>query len=315
MLVVCYVSANPAKTVFTVALGKIKYFEMALTLARSFLANNISPDLQFWIYTDTSRALPRYLRHKVKLKPLAATWASPGLGFKINFDQFAPLGPSLFIDCDCLVTSDLQHVFEKFDGSGIGVTGFSIAKGEWCGVDVAKVLTATGLQSMPRFNGGLYYIDRRNPLVTRIFEHARKEQERYDSLGFARLGKQMNDEPLNSLALAKFDIRPISDDGSIMSDVNCDVGSRVDALGFGATIVNYPVGHPGHKWWYANSVAHPSIVHYGSHVHRSIFVRREALKLKAYCDWSLSRNLVARVADPAFRLVSAAWSGPRSRGL
>lgn len=315
MLAVCQMTARPAKTVFTVALGEDKYFNMALTLARSFLANNKSQDLQFWIYTDRARALPRRLRQRIKLRTLAMPWASPSLEFKTNFDQFAPPGPSLFVDCDCLIVNDLQHVFEMFDGSEVGVAGLSVVNGEWCGADVARVLAATGLKSMPRFNGGLYYIDRRSPLVTSIFEHARMGRAKYDGLGFVRLGKQMNDEPLNSLALARFDVKPIGDDGSIMSDVNCDLGSRVDALGGGATIVNYPVGHPGHKWWYGNSVVHPSIVHYGSHGNRSIFLRREALKLIAFCDWRVPRGLVARVVDPFFRLLAAAWSGPRARRL
>ncbi|MDT9694177.1 hypothetical protein Q5762_38780, partial [Streptomyces sp. P9(2023)] len=55
-------SAINTKSVFTIATGKVTYFNMAINLARSFEWHNSTSDLLFSIVTDSNLSLPPDLK-------------------------------------------------------------------------------------------------------------------------------------------------------------------------------------------------------------------------------------------------------------
>lgn len=301
-------------TVFTVAAGNDKYFRMAVGLARSFQIHNFDKNINFIIFTDQQRKLPDDLIN-IKLNVLPSTIPLTGLDFKVNFDSFPLIGKNIFIDSDCFVLRELKNVFAQFSGMSVGVAGIRVAGGDWCGADLQKVLQLTGFNGLIRFNGGFYYIDMDHPNTSQIFESARWWASRYDELGFERLGCSFNDEPLISLSLAQHDERFIKDDGSIAADLNFDVGSYVDVLLYGATLLNRPIGHLGRKWWYENELVKPSIVHYGSGGFKKYIYVREVFKMKLFHEYKIPRFLVLSIVDPFIRFVYKIWANQKGTTL
>ena len=77
-------STAPKRAVLTVAAGKIVYWQMAITLARSFEVWNRENDIPLYILSDLGLNLPRSLRKTqlIKVEPGAlgrgfASKASP----------------------------------------------------------------------------------------------------------------------------------------------------------------------------------------------------------------------------------------------
>ncbi len=296
------------RCVFTVATGADKYFRMAIELARSFRLHNKNNEIEFSIFTDRNQLLPPDLR-SVEIRSLPTKLSKPGLDFKINFDRIAPQAKCLFLDCDSFVLNDLSPVFERFEGCSVGVVGVNVSEGEWCGADVKSVLRMTGLSQITRFNGGLYYVNMLDPKTNLIFDAARRWTSRYAQLGFSPLGANLNDEPLNALAMAEHSIPSIPDDGTIFADFNVARGSRIDVLIEGATLINHPMGHPGRKWWYVNEIVRPPILHYGSGGYGRYIYVRESMKLYLVHALGLPAACVYRFVDPFARGSYRIWRG------
>src|SRR4051794_20643482 len=146
----------PSRAVLTVAACKPIYFDLAIQLARSFEYWNSDNDIRFFILTDLDEPIPRGLR---KTHKIAVAKGSLGKGFsvKLQLDRFLPAEATLFIDADCLCLAPLDFVFDRFSGHSVSVVGGIIADGEWGG-DVAATCTAVGVASLPKFNGGIYYV-------------------------------------------------------------------------------------------------------------------------------------------------------------
>lgn len=253
-------TVTPGRAVFTLALGKDVYFRMAFALARSFLRHGTGGGLDFVLVTDrpvSERPPDLSMVRWIEVPP-----GTYGSGFcpKLYLDKLAPAEQSLFVDADCLVVRSLVEAFDVFAGKPVGVLGRAISSGEWFG-DVATTVRRLGVPNMPRFNGGVYYLEP-GVVCDAIYATARQLLPRYDELGFVRLRGSENDEVLMSAALAIHEVPPVLADGWIMhTAMEAPGGLEIDAL-MGSAVLYNPKGHPKHFDWTPLERMEPAIVHF-----------------------------------------------------
>lgn len=248
------------RSAFTIAVGKPIYLHMAIALARSFLRHNPSSAIRFAIVTD--RQVSCRPSDLGQVEWIEVPCGAYGRGFtpKLHLDRLAPTAHSLFIDADCLVTRPLEPVFKALAGRPVGVLGRPIWNGEWFG-DIASITARLGVSAMPRFNGGIYYLER-GPACTAIYETARSLLPQYDEIGFVRLRGTENDEVLMSAALAIHQVSALVEDGSIMhTAMEAPGGLKIDVLAGRALLLN-PRSHPRHFAWMPLERMEPAIVHF-----------------------------------------------------
>ncbi len=279
-------------SVFTIATGSQVYLDYAINLARSFALHNEIEKTSFYIVTDQQCTLPEDLSF-VKAAALPGEVASEGLTPKLYLDVLAPTEKALFLDSDCLIFRDLRFVFEHFNGRYVSVVGVAVADGDWCGPPAATLCSRFGLDSMPRFNGGLYYVER-GATATRVYETARQLRSQYDALGFHRHRTGLNEEPLVSLAMAIHSQAPIADDGSILSDLAAGLQrTSIDVLHGKSVLYNPPPPAARHKWWQTTRGAYsPAVIHFAE----GFPYNREAFKLSLKLTRSLPDNAVGAAA-------------------
>jgi hypothetical protein len=279
-------------SVFTIATGSQVYLRYAVNLARSFALHNKVENTSFHIITDQQCDLPADLSF-VKTAALPSEAAAEGLTPKLYLDLLAPTPRSLFLDSDCLVFRDLQFVFDRFRDRPISVVGVAVADGDWCGPPAAALCSQFGFAAMPRFNGGLYYVER-GAAATKIYQTARQLRSQYDALGFHRHRAGFNEEPLVSLAMAIHAQEPIADDGSILSDLGAGLqGTNIDVLHGKSVLYNPPPPSPRHKWWQSTRGAYsPAVIHFAD----GFPYNREAFKLMLKFTMSFSDKAAGAAA-------------------
>lgn len=233
---------------------------MAIALARSVLRWNEHLKIRLALITDRPRAdCPKDLR-SISWTTIGSDEFGTGFTPKLFLDQLAPGPQSLFIDADCLCVKPLSPVFEAFAGRPIGVVGRPIAEGEWFG-DVAAVCGKLGVAALPRFNGGVYYLEK-GAACSAVYETARSLLPRYDELGFVRLRGRENDEVLIAAAMALHGLSAMPEDGSIMhTALEAPGGVFVDVIRGRSLLLN-PKDHPKHFDWMPLEVMQPAIVHF-----------------------------------------------------
>jgi hypothetical protein len=143
------------RSVLTIATGKPIYWSMAMELARSFRYWHKGTDIKFSVITDMVDARAIIGVDKILISP-----GEFGIGFstKLHLDRFVTSGQTLFIDADCLCVRPLDSVFTRFKGKSVSVVGGTIADGEWFG-DVRRTCELAGVPCLPKFNGGIYYLE------------------------------------------------------------------------------------------------------------------------------------------------------------
>jgi hypothetical protein len=233
---------------------------MAAALARSFRLWHGQSDIGFALVTDRDRSfLPPDL---ADLNLIPVQPGSYGRGFtpKLHLDRFAPAAHSLFIDADCLCVGPLDAAFDKFKRHAVSVIGRDINTGDWFG-DVGTICGRFGIAAMPRFNGGVYYLEP-GDRCARVYETARELLPRYDEIGFRRLRGFPNDEVLISLAMALTGETPIPDHGDIMNSLLAGpAGLDIDVFK-GEALLHNPRGHPHYNEWYGMEELRPKLVHF-----------------------------------------------------
>jgi hypothetical protein len=246
--------------VLTIATAKPVYIRAAINLARSFGFWHRDSGIDFAIATDSPTALPPDLDW-VTVIPLQPGDLPDGFSSKLYVDRLAVSRRTLFIDADCLCVRPLHDVFARFKGVPVGVAGHSISGGEWFG-DIGTVLRRFQLSALPKFNGGIYYIERGSQ-STGVYDTARALEADYDAMGLVRLRGRANDELLIAIALALHGIGPVSDDGTLMAEpYSCPEGLYVRALMGRARLINPRPPSPLHRPWSPLHVANPAIVHF-----------------------------------------------------
>ncbi len=247
--------------ILTIATGKEIYIKLAVNLARSFKWWHPNTDIQFHLVTDQEERVPAEVRKYINIKKITPGELGQGFSSKLHLDQLAPEGQTLFIDSDCLIFGDLSHLFEAFKGYPVSVIGGYIAEGEWFG-DVAKICRDFNIHHLPKFNGGIYYIEK-GPIATQLYEKARELEKKYDEIGFIRLRNRPNDEVLMALAMQLYNQVPIPDDGTIMSDPQACRGIYTLDIIKGKTLMtNPPYPSANHQSWYPFEKVSPLIVHF-----------------------------------------------------
>lgn len=265
------------RAVLTLATGKPFYIRMAVNLARSFKWWHKNSLIRFFIATDQKEHIPRDLQdiEIIELKP-----AQYGQGFspKLYLDKLAPADQTIFIDADCLCTGPLEPAFDRFAGHAVSVVGGAISEGEWFG-DVAAVCRQFGVSALPKFNGGLYYLEKceeRN----RVYATVRELESRYDEIGLVRLRNRANEELLMAIAMALHNQKPIPDDGSISGNpLDCAGELSVDVVRGKSKLINSPQPDPMHRLWHPFAEARPLLVHFLGHHATTYPYKREELRL------------------------------------
>jgi len=205
------------RSVLTIATSKQLYVDMAINLARSFFWWHPGTNIKFILVTDLDIDLPIDLQDKVTLHKIRPDEVGSGFSSKLYMDRLAPEGQTLFIDSDCLVFDKLDWIFENFKGHDVSVLGGYIANGEWFG-DVKKICSDFGIPHMPKFNGGMYYVEK-GEIATAVYNKARELEKHYDEIGFVRLRNKPNDEVLMALAMQLHGQQPIDEEFKIMGDL------------------------------------------------------------------------------------------------
>ena len=311
------------RQVITIATGKKLYVDLAVNLARSFLLWHQQSDISFQLITDLPNAVPADVTEKIQLIAIRKGDIGEGFSTKLHLDKLINEGQTLFIDSDCLVYRNLEFAFEHFKGHAVSVVGGYIAKGEWFG-DVKHVCEHFGIKHMPKFNGGVYYLER-GEKASEVYQTAREIERDYDSIGFVRLRNRPNDEVILSVAMELHGEEPIPDDGEIMAEfVNFRSGVKSDLLNNVAELHN----DPAHKEYQPNwplKIARPAIVHFLGHYHQTLPYLKEVSLLKyvstgklptafarvvTYLQVTLPKETVGAIKN-AFRPIYHAFFGAR----
>jgi hypothetical protein len=278
------------RAILTIATGKKLYLDMAVNLARSFWLWNADSGIDFYLATDQPNDLPDDIKSFVKIIPIKPGELGEGFSPKLHLDKLAPTGQTLFVDSDCLIYGSLEAIFEKFKGRPVSVVGGYITSGEWFG-DVSVVCKKFNIKQIPKFNGGIYYIEN-GIKATEVYDKARELEIIYDEIGFIRLRGRPNDEVLMALAMELTGQTPIRDDGSILAEfVNFQSGIESDILKGVAALYNDPVKANYQKNWHL-TVARPAVVHFLGH-HNLLMPYIKEVKLLEYICY---KNLPAPVA-------------------
>jgi len=278
------------RAVLTIATGKPSYIKMAVNLARSFKRWHKNSSIRFALATDQKDLIPPDLLD-IEVIELQAGKYGQGFSPKLHLDTLASANQTLFIDADCLCVGSLEPVFDRFAGHAVSVVGRTISEGEWFG-NVASICSQFNIEDLPRFNGGVYYLEP-GDICSQVYATARSLEPRYDEIGFVRLRNRPNDEVLMALSMAIHGQSPIPEDGTIMnSTLACPGGLKIDVLGGSSRLFN-PRNHPHHNSWYELEEMNPVLVHFLSHqttVHPYI---REKIRL----DLTMARGLPAWLAS------------------
>lgn len=291
----CWRAAMPDRAIFTIATGKPVYIEMAAALARSVMLWNLLEAFPVYVVTDAPRSgLPSDL-HAVRIVSIAPGQYGTGFTPKLYLDRFAPAQRSLFIDADCLCCGPLDAAFRAFEGRAVATIGREISDGGWGGANVADVCKAFSVSAVPRFNGGVYYLER-GETCTQVYDTARALLPLYGEIGFELLRGAPNEELLVSLAMALHGQKPVAEDGTIMNSILAGPGGVELDVFKGRSRLSNPKDHHAHNPWYRQEELRPAVLHfcgsdttvypYGREILRLDLVRGKGWPLWAASLWA-----------------------------
>lgn len=267
------------RNVLTIATGKKVFVDMAVNLARSFLWWHQNSDIKFQLVTDQPQFVPADIIDKIQVIKAGPGQLGKGFSAKLQLDKLVSDGKTLFVDSDCLVFGSLDPVFDKFDGAGVSVIGDYISTGEWFG-DIGAVCKKFNVPHIPKFNGGLYYLEK-GETSKKVYETARELEHDYDKIGFARLRGLPNDEVLMALAMQLNGQQPVADDGTVMSDPQACPGEyKIDVISGNRVLVNPPYPNPLHQSWYPFTNVSPVVFHFLGYYTLHYPYLREVYRLK-----------------------------------
>jgi hypothetical protein len=305
----------PERAVLTLAIGKPLYLDMALNLARSFLWWHRESAIQFCLATDSKEPLPPDLA-KIHLIHLKAGQYGEGFSPKLSLDRLAPAQRTLFVDADCLFAGSSEPIFARFAGSAVSVVGGKISTGDWFG-DVRAICDRFGVAALPKFNGGIYYLEKGGTAAD-VYALAREFGKEYDALGLKRLRGWPNDELLMAIAMAVHSLEAIPDDGTIISDPQaCQGPLSLDVIRGGSRLINPPAPDPLHQSWYPFQEVSPLVVHFLGDFHESYQYQSAAQLLRFASAGPLTRALGTLYVSMTIRFPGWLWANakPRLRGV
>ncbi|RYG35057.1 hypothetical protein EON81_13835 [bacterium] len=197
------------RAVVTVAVGKDRYREQAVALARSL---RLIGDLTHRVLvTDQAEADCHDVFDEIVTPPASV---SPYL-LKLEVPALVSRRRILFLDSDSLVFRRLDRIFALSEGASVAARGRWISDGEWYG-ELDENLPKIGLDRIPMINGGMIYFDRE--LCGPVIEEAHRVAADYDSTGLNKFRGKVPDEPCIAIAMARAEgTRLLSDDLDTMN--------------------------------------------------------------------------------------------------
>jgi hypothetical protein len=291
------------RAVLTLAAGNPVYWRMAINLARSFLWWHKQSDIRFYIVTDLPDELPRDLSG-IEILRVPPDKLGRGFSAKLHLDELSPASKTLFVDADCLIVGNLESVFARFAGRPVSVVGGSISSGDWFG-DIDSICSHFGVTELPKFNGGIYYLEQ-GSLASQTYYRARELEQHYDELGLKCLRGRPNDELLMAISMSLQELKAIPEDGTIMSDPQaCPAELEVSVLRGRSRLVNPPPPDLRHQSWNPLHVVHPVIVHFLGDYTSGWRYRAEAKKLQLAMEHRWPVILAEGLVSGTF----SAWHG------
>jgi hypothetical protein len=256
--------------------------DLAFALARSYKYHN-GTNIPFCIISSKNYPLPHDLKW-VQKKVVSEAEVGPGLEFKLHLLDVAPSICSIFIDADSLVYDDISFLFKKFNADTPNVIGLKLTKGSWVDEDIEAACAEFGLDYIIRYCGALYYIVK-NEKGRKIFEYAMSLYK--SNRPFQRNERTMYDEPIMAMALSKYNVEPLPDDGNIWGDlVQFDYNSHLNVFKGPAEFKNIP-GSRNYKFWLPNGSYRSEILHVGSGNHNKKPWLFDSLRLKLHYKFFL----------------------------
>lgn len=290
------------QNVLTIATGKPLYLRLAENMARSFYYWNKDANIKFYLATDQAHLISEDVKSYVNIIPISKGEFGTGFSTKLHLDHIAPKGKTLFIDSDCLIYGNIQWIFDAFNGHPVSVVGNYISDGEWFG-DIKQVCKSFKLEKLPKFNGGIYYLES-GDISSRTYQTARDLEKKYDEIGFLRLRNTPNDEVLMAVAIALHNLPIVYDDGSMMSDPQaCQGKYHLDIIKGTTKMINPPYPSPLHQNWYPHHIVRPKIIHFlGSYAEGSTYLLeayrvKKALAQKSIFLHTIYGNLTIKYPD------------------
>ena len=267
----------PSRSVLTLATGRRLYLNLAINLARSFKRWHADSPIRFALATDQAEHLPGDLAD-IDVVELEPEQFGSGFSPKLYLNRIAPAEQTMFVDADCLCTGPLDAVFDRFAGRDVSVVGRPMGEGEWFG-NVAAICEQFDVPALPRFNGGLYYLEPGDTCEA-VYETAQQLEPRYEEIGFKRLRGSANEEVLMALSMAIHQQKPVPDDGTIMNTtLEAPGGTSLDTLR-GTSRMRNPASHPEHFAWNRMTEMHPQLVHFLGYQTTRYPYRREEIRLR-----------------------------------
>jgi hypothetical protein len=273
--------------IITLAYGLPKYIEMAKSLARSLQIH--SPQIPRSIVTDCIDDA-EILALFTTVIPLRREYGS-NVRQKLYLDMYSPYTNTLFIDSDCLVVRDLQFIFDSLEGISFSVPGENYltfgSKDPF--VDVDRILNHFGITKLPKFNGGLYYIEK-NEISTKMFDSARDILSKSSELGFLDFrGDGAADEPVVAVAMMLHNQNMFQDNGTMMrTPFGLKGPFDIDVLTGKSTFLK------------ENKVVSPAVLHFASEWCEHPAYVCETLKLKRLSEGN--KNTTNLILFPKFQL-------------
>jgi hypothetical protein len=266
------------RAVLTIATGKPIYISMAINLARSFKWWHKNSSIQFVLVTDQKDLVPPDLSD-IEVIELQVGQLGQGFAPKLYLEQLTPAHKTLFIDADCLCFGSLETVFDRFETHSVSAIGDTISQGEFFG-DVANICQQFQINALPRFVGGLYYLEK-NEISKRVFNTARELEAKYDDMGLVRLRGHRNEEPLIAIAMALNEQNPLSDDGTIKAERMCyQHRMKADVFQGIAKLWNHCKNSQDFPTWVHLTEASPIIVHFNGFYIESEPYTSEVIRLQ-----------------------------------
>lgn len=215
-----------SRGILTLAFGKPKFIEMAKALAWSL--NLHAPEIPRAIVTDSADAeLAELFPQRIEYR---ADYGS-NVRQKMYLDQYSPFDETLFIDSDSLVVRGLGSFWTAFASVPFGTSGDRLLRaGETDAfLDVDVMLKRYGFDSLPKFNGGIYYF-KRNAQSAALFSTARELLAKSAEYGFKEFRNDgPNDEALYSVAMAMHGLKLIDmGNAGMWTPINAESSVTVD---------------------------------------------------------------------------------------
>jgi hypothetical protein len=288
--------------ILTIAFGEERYIELAKSLARSI--DRFSPGISKAVVTDRPESdLGQYYDHVIALQPERGRDVKQ----KLFIDLYTPFRRTLFIDSDSLVFGSLEFAFKAFAGgrSVIQDRTFKISFDFPHGTDFHQLSRKTGFNSIPGFNGGVYYVEPGTPSVE-IFERARVIVEDFPAYGlreFREGGNCPGDELVIGLCLAERNTPTVKMDRLLMeAPFGLEGKLELDAVRGKVDFVRY-----GER-------VQPVIIHFCGSFREMAEYEREQRKLVILSHHGAIGPLLAYLFEAGFdarrgtaRMMSAAW--------